>query len=610
MNRPSRFVFPVLALVLSAVGAGTLAFTRSPADDGRRAEAARGMVTSANALASEAGVAMLRAGGNAVDAAVATAFAIGVVEPQMSGLGGSGAALVWTAGEARPAYLDFYAAQPADAWRGHTEPEPAATAGQPAAPGPPPGAGRDPGDLRVVGVPGAVAGLLALHARFGTLSRQQVMAPAIRLAEDGFPVGKVLADFIASGEQKMKPFPAAVALFFPDARPLPPGAILRNAELAASLRRVSAEGRKGFDEGPTAGAIVAVLNAGRHPATARDLARYEPQWKRPLCTDYRGFTVLSAPPPQTGLQVLHTLELLEPFDLKALGLPTRSAAAFDVIASALRVGQTAARSNADPNWVAVPAAGTASAEFAATRRPLVGQRAAPTSVEPADPTPFDTVAPPGDCPLFDPYGPAVPIAGPSQPLAQAIDGQGARPVDAAGETTHVSVVDASGSAVAVTLTNSSVWGAGGFAAGFFLNDSGFRFTDRSIEAPSRSHWRIRTTTIAPTLVLKDGEVQMVIGAPGGGRIPTEIVQVMVNVLDHGLDPLDAVRLPRMFPSAANPRVQIEHGFAPQVLADVRAMGYDPVAESAGYARLYVIVRRGDAWVGVADPRHDGEPRGY
>lgn len=610
MNRPSRFVSLGLALVLSTVGAGALSLTQSVVDAGKRVEASRGMVTSANALASEAGVAMLRAGGNAVDAAVATAFAIGVVEPQMSGLGGSGAALVWTASEARPSYLDFYAAQPADAWRGHAEPEPAATPGQPVAPGPPPAAGREPGDLRIVGVPGAVAGLLALHARFGTLSREQVMAPAIRLAEDGFPVGKVLADFIASGEQKMKPFPAAVALFFPDGRPLPPGAILRNAELAASLRRVSAEGRHGFDAGLTAKAIVAVLNAGRHPATTGDLARYEPQWKRPLCTDYRGFTVLSAPPPQTGLQVLHTLELLEPFHLKTLGLPMRSAEAFDVMASALRVGQTAVRTNADPNWVAVPAAGTASAEFAATRRLLVGQRSAPPSIEPADPTPFDSVGPPGDCPLFDPYGPAVPISGPSQPLVEALDGRGAWSADATGETTHVSVVDASGNAVAITLTNSSVWGAGGFAAGFFLNDSGFRFTDRSIEAPSRSRWRIRTTTIAPTVVLKDGEVQLVIGAPGGGRIPTEIAQVMVYVLDHGLDPLDAVRLPRMFPSAANPRVQIEHGFTPQVLADVRAMGYDPVAESSGYARLYLIVRRAGVWVGVADPRHDGEPRGY
>ena len=139
----------------------------------------------------------------------------------------------------------------------------------------------------------------------------------------------------------------------------------------------------------------------------------------------------------------------------------------------------------------------------------------------------------------------------------------------------MSVVDKDGNAVSLTQTNSSVWGSGGFANGFFINDSGFRFTDANIDAPSRSKWRIRTTTISPTIVLQGGNVQMVVGAPGGGRIPTEIVQVMVYTLDYGMDPLDAVLMPRIFPSPQNPHVQLEHGFSPQLLRDVRAMGYDP-----------------------------------
>ena len=174
--------------------------------------------------------------------------------------------------------------------------------------------------------------------------------------------------------------------------------------------------------------------------------------------------------------------------------------------------------------------------------------------------------------------------------------------------TSVQIMD--GNAVALTITNSSVWGSGGFVDGFFLNNSGFRFTDENINAPSRSPWRIRNTTILPTIVLRGGDVQVVIGAPGGGRIPTEVLQVLVYVLDYGLDPLDAVRIPRIFPSAGNPQVQLEHGFEPELLRQVRAMGYRPVAESAGYARLYLIARRGNTWVGVADPRHDGQPRGY
>jgi gamma-glutamyltranspeptidase/glutathione hydrolase len=604
----SAFVLAAAGATMLAAGAqqaapGASRFASPPADEGKRIEAANGVVTSANGLASEAGLEILRAGGNAVDAAVATAFAIGVVEPQMSGLGGSGAAVVWMKREGKPAYLDFYAAQPADSWRGHTE----GPAQEPPEGQAPPR--REPGDLRVVGIPGNVAGLLTLHEKFGSLTRERVMAPAIRLAEEGFPVGLVLAGFIEEGAQKMKPFPKARALYFPDEKPLPPGATLRTPELAESLRRVAREGRRGFYEGPTADALVATLNAGKHPATLADLAGFQPQWKRPLCTDYRGRAILSAAPPQTGHQVLHTLELLEPFDLRTLGLPTRSAAAFDVLVSALRVGQTASRGNADPNWVAVPANGISSAGFAVERKALVGARTAAKAIEPADAQPFDQTRPAGECALYDPYGPAPAIPGPPGP-PQIAGGLGERADEDGGETTHMSVVDKDGNAVALTQTNSSVWGSGGFVAGFFLNDSGFRFTDATIDAPSRSRWRIRTTTIAPTIVLQRGRVEMVVGAPGGGRIPTEIVQVMVYTLDYGMDPLDAVRMPRIFPTPQNPRVQLEHGFPPELLREVRAMGYEPTPPAPGYARLYLIVRRGDVWVGVADTRHDGQPRGY
>lgn len=566
-------------------------FHVSPADEARRAVARDGMVSSANPLASEAGIAMLRAGGNAIDAAVATAFALGVVEPQMSGLGGSGAATVWLAGSSRSVYLDFYAAQPADAWRG----SPSLKAG--------PGDG--PRDLRGVGIPGEVAGLLALQEQHGTLSREEVLEPAIRLAVEGYPVGKILTDFIGAGEAKLKSSPRAMQLYFPGGKPLRPGTIVRNPELAESLRRISRDGARGFYEGPTAEVMVSTLKAGGHPATLRDFAAYAPQSKGPLCTEYRGHTVLSAPPPQTGMRVLHTLELLEGFDLRALGLPTRSAAAFDVLTSALRVGQAGASGNGDPNWTAVPARGISSDAFAATRRSLVGTGKVAPEIPRADAAGFESAALPASCRALM----TSPISAPEEtPMASAADEDSSD--DTSGETTHLSVVDSAGNAVALTVTNSSVWGSGAFAAGFFLNDSGFRFTEKNIEDPSRSRWRIRTTTIAPTIVLKDGSVRMVIGAPGAGRIPTEIVQVMVYTLDYQLDPLDAVRMPRIFATAGNPQVQVEHGFTPELLRDVRAMGYDPVTESSGYARLYMVVRQGDRWIGVADTRHDGQPRGY
>lgn len=612
-------VAALIVAVVAVAGAGgqapgTSRFTTPPADAGRRIEGANGVVASANALASEAGIAVLQAGGNAVDAAVAAAFAIGVVEPQMSGLGGGGVANVWLQRERRSVFLDFYAAQPADAWRGHTEPASAQPAGGVApgqAPAGPPA--RKPGDLRVVAIPGEVAGLLTLHEKHGTLPLATVMGPAIELAENGFPVGQILAAFIAESEAKLKPFPEGYALLFPGGKPLQPGEVLRNQALAESLRRIAKDGRRGFDEGPTADALIAALNAGGHPARFQDLRAFEPQWRRPVCTDYRGHTVLSAPPPESGMQVLHALEMLEPFDLKGMGLPTQSAAAFDAIVTAMRAGQSASRANGDPNWVEVPARGIVSAEFAATRRALVGAPKAPSTIEPADAKPFDKATPPGACGLYDPYPPAAPIVpgGPALPAPFPADGVAAEDGrQDQGETTHLSVVDKDGNAVALTQTNSSVWGSGGFTAGFFLNDSGFRFSDQTINAPSTSRWRIRQTTISPTIVLKGPNVDLVIGAPGGGRIPTEVLQVMVYILDYGLDPLDAVQMPRLFPSPGNTRVQLAHGFSPQLLREIRERGYEPLAESAGYARLYLVKRVGQAWVGVSDPRHDGQPRAY
>ncbi len=557
-----------------------------PTDHSRRVVAPHGAVSSANALASEAGLEILRAGGNAIDAAVATAFAIGVVEPQMSGLGGSGVAVVWLARERKAYDLDFYAANNAESFRGHTAER------------------YPPGDLRVVGIPGDVAGLLTLHERFGKLPRARVMAPAIRLAEEGFPVGQVLAGMIASDSAKLSRSPAAFAHFWPNGHPISAGTLLRNEELAASLRAISAGGAATFYNGEIAQRVLAVLNAGGHPTRAVDLAQYRTRWLRPLCAEYRGHAVLSAAPPQTGLQVLHTLELLRPFDLRSLGLPTASARAFDVLTSALRVGQADARQNDDPDWAPVPAAGVVSAEFAASRVSLVGTGTATDSIRLVSAAAFDTAAAPAVCKPFEPYGPASPMPAVSGAKVPGGDGE-----TGGAETTHMSIVDAEGNAVALTQTNSSVFGSGAWVAGFFLNDSGSRFTEQTAASP-RSPWRTRTTTIAPTLVMDGDRVRMVIGAPGSGRIPTEIVQVMVYILDYGMDPLAAVRMPRIFPAANNRRVQLEHGFAPALLRQIQAMGYDVAPPSPEYARLYLIARGPGGWIAVADPRHDGEPRGY
>ena len=590
MKRFSLFVSLFACTILGACssgGAPAPAPTLAP-DLGRRLVAEHGVVTSAHPLASEAGAEMLRRGGNAVDAAVATAFAVGVVEPEMSGVGGGGAMLIWLQREQRAEFLDFYPAQPVASFR-----RVRAIRADSASP------------LRIVGIPGNVAGLLAAHGRYGSLPRAEVMAPAIRLAEEGFPFYQILSEMVRVDSADLTRDPVARSMFWPRGNPFVVGDRFRNPELAATLRRISDEGAKGFYEGETARRLMARLNEGGHPGTLEDLAAYAPNWRRPLCTVYRGRAVLSAPPPQGGMQVLQSLKALEPFDLTRLGLPTRSAVAFDVFASAMRAGQQMSRFNDDPRWVPIPARGLVSSGYAAKWQSDVGVKRALDSLSTPDPRPFDGGAVPSACMPHSPFSGASAIATDGSMNATP------RPNDAGGETTHISVVDAQGNAVAVTVTNSTVFGSGVAVGGFFLNDSGIRFFRADdLDRPGTPAWRTRQTTIAPTIVLDGDRVKMVVGSPGGGRIPLAMMQTMSYVLDYHLDPLEALRMSRIYPQRVGRQVELEGEFDPEALGGVRAMGYQPTAQSFGYARLYLIVREGNRWVGAADPRHDGQVRGY
>lgn len=572
-----------VALFFTACGhpAGPAA-TLAP-DVGKRIVAEHGVVASAHPLASEAGLAVLQQGGNAVDAAVATAFAIGVVEPQMSGLGGSGAMLVWIQEARRADYLDFYASQPIASFR---------AAGV---------AGRDStAPLRVVGVPGLVAGLLAAQERFGRLTRAQVLAPVVRLAEVGFPMYPVLRSMIERDTADLRRDSVAAALYLSGGRPPGLGEQVANPALARALLQIAADGPAAFYRGQIARDVVARMNAGGHPVRLEDFSQYQPTWKRPLCAVHDRRVLLSAPPPEGGMQMLATVRLLDPAAAAEYGLPSRDPRAFDLFASAMRVGQTTNRANYDPRWVPVPARGTISDRFTRQRQSEVGTGRAAASIAPVDASPFDGDAAPEACRAFDPYGAAPPVtAGPP-------DDEGPAP----GETTHISVVDDEGNAVAVTVTNSSVFGSGTMVDGFFLNNSGANVTQEALDRPNAPAWLTRITTIAPTVVLRDGSVEMVVGSPGGGLIPLAIAQTIWYVLDYDLDPLAAVRMPRISPSAASPNVAVEDGIDPAVLAGARAMGYQPVPSGFEYARIYLVVRRSGKWIGVADPRHDGQVRGY
>lgn len=548
---------------------------------GQRGVATHGMVTAAHPLASEAGIEMLRRGGNAVDAAVAAGFVIGVVEPMMSGIGGSGSMLIWDADRGRAEYLDFYASAPAGAY---------------------PGMDIRKHPARLVAVPGAVKGLLEAHERFGVLSREEVMAPAIRLAREGFPVSPLLARTIADDSIKLTRPGRAQEIFWPDMRPLRAGELLVQPELAATLERISHQGARGFYEGPVADEIVRVLAEGENPITTDDLVDYEPIWRRPVCGTFRGHVVLSSPPPQGGMQVVETLHLLDRSNLADEGWPVTEVAAFHTLASALRIGIADRQTFlGDPERSAIPAAGLTSPEYANERMiPAV----VPDRVTAGDPWDEDALPPSEACAPFDPVGPA---SGPRSAAGSA--GSDTR----GGETTHLSVVDSHGNAVALTLTQGAYFGSGIWAAGTFLNNAMSIFSSAD-KGPNQIRPGARpTSTTTPTILLRDGEVQMVVGSPGGGRIPPAVVQSIVYVLEYGLDPLDALRMPRMQPQASTRKVELEQGFTGAVLGEANAMDYEievypPL--SLYFGGVHLIVRRDGQWIGAADPRRDGQVRGY
>ncbi len=584
---PSRRLVVTLAVLAAACTPSRVAPTLAP-DSGKRLVAQHGMVASANPYASDAGLEMLRQGGNAVDAAVAAAFAVGVVEPMMSGLGAGGGMLIWLQDSSRSEYVDFYATAGADPdtalkhYRGSRV------------------------TARGAAIPGAVAGLLDAQARYGKLPRSAVLAPAIRLAGEGFPVHSLLARVVDEDSAKLAASPGASRIFLPGGHPIAPGATLVQSELAATLRTISDQGPAGFYEGGVASEIVKALHEGGNPITAQDLAAFQPRWRRPLCAEYHGRTVLSAPPPQSGMQVLEALNLLAPYDMPKLGLPSRSPEAFRVLTGALRV--SVADRNAyvgDPTFAPVPAAGLVSPSYARERASLISSEPVPDTILAGNPWSADSSAPSADCARFQPFGPSK-----IQPRVAATT----RDRDDAGysETTHLSAVDAQGNAVALTYTNGLFFGSGTWVAGTFLNSAMFNFSRDDSSANARGPHHVPSSTISPTIVLHDGRAELVVGSPGSAAIPPAVVESIIYTLDYGLDPMAALRMPRVIPTRTK-SVRLEGGFSPEVVAEAHRLGYDlqltPPIELA-FGGVHLIARIGDEWVGAADPRRDGEVRGY
>ncbi|MCX6549393.1 MAG: gamma-glutamyltransferase [Acidobacteria bacterium] len=532
---------------------------------GQAPSAEHGMVASNCALATEAGVEILKAGGNAVDASVAVGFALAVAYPEAGNLGGGGYAVVRTS-DGRSAAIDYRETAPAQASRDMFI-----------------GPGGKPTEASLVGhrasgVPGSVAGLLALLEKHGTLPRARVMAPAIRLARKGFVVDEIFRTSIGQNAALIKRF-AGRELFLPNGTPPDVGTRIVQADLASTLERVAKLGPAGFYSGPVAAAVEAEMTRGNGTITAADLATYKPVWRTPIASTYRGYGLIAMPPSSSGgITLVETLNILETWTDIA---PWGSAQALHRLTSAFQrafVDRNATLG--DPDFVTLPLARMASKEYARQLRAgIAADRATPTR----------TLAP-------------VPREG--------------------RETTNYVVVDRWGSAVATTTTINSLYGSGVWVpgAGFFLNNEMDDFAVQpgtpnqfglvQGESNAIAPGRRMLSAMAPTIVLdRNGQVLMLVGGRGGPRIITAVVQAIVNVIDYRMSLADAVGAPRIHHQALPDMIDYEKGGVPADIVDaLKAMGY--ATQPGGTGSLTAIKRVATGWEGLFDPRKHGLAGGY
>ncbi|MBK7831926.1 MAG: gamma-glutamyltransferase [Gemmatimonadetes bacterium] len=585
-RRASRRASLLAALALGACARPTLSTDDLSPAYGKRVEGSRGMVAASHPDAAAAGAEILRAGGNAADAAVATAFALSVTDISQTGLGGGGALTFYDARRQKAEHLSFYPRTGGDSAWAKVDTGAAAA--------------RAPG--RAAAVPGMVAGLLETQRRFGRLSRVQVMAPAIRLARDGFVVSPLLSRTIASSRAKLNAYPAARAIFLPDSEPLRPGALLVQPALAATLEGIAAGGAEAFYKGAIAEQLARDVQARGGLITAHDMSRYPVAEMIPLCAAWRGFTVLSAPPPMGGSAVLEMLQMAEATGITSAGGFTDRPAAVTSLAGVIRTAQAdAGWWRGDPQVMAVPARGVASAEYARDRAQVA---AGPVvdSVKRGDAWTHDAAALPAACASY-------PYASATRPASNAGSSHDADAPndDGTSFTSHLSVVDAEGNAVSATTTVGVLFGSGVYTGGFFLNSSA-----ANLDARTRGPNRYANSTMSPTLVLDGGKVRLVIGAAGSQYIQPAIAQVTVRILAFNEDPGRAITAPRIQTSVGRREVEVEPGFSSEVYAALVAAGYRPasrVADIAFGGVHGVYVRRDGMRIGIADPRRDGVARG-
>lgn len=528
--------------------------------------AAHAMVASDAPLASAAGVAILKRGGNAVDAAVAVGFALAVVYPEAGNVGGGGYMLIHMA-DGRSAALDYREVAPLAATRDmYLDASGKLT-------------NKSVVGALASGVPGAVAGLAEALSKYGTMSLPQVMAPAIRYAEEGFVVDDALAGSLHNNRELIRKS-AGASIFLPGGAPAPAGTVIRQPELATVLRAIAMSGRNAFYQGRIAEAWTRELHDAGGIITLEDLQRYRPVWREPIQSTYRGYTLLTMPPSSSGgVTITETLNILEGFAVLPPFGGTRWA---HVLGSAYQRAFIDRNAKlADPAFVKVPVDELTDKQYAAKLRATIGiDRATPTAT----------------------------IGGTMREGMQ---------------TTHYSVVDKRGNAVATTTTLNNLYGSGVYvkSGGFYLNDEMDDFAAQpgkpnmfglvQGEANAIQPGKRMLSAMSPTIVLdRSGSLLLVVGSRGGPRIITSTSQVVLNVLDYRMTLADAMSAPRLHHQALPDSLFIERdGVTPAVADSLRAMGYG-VATARGIGLVNAVMRVRGGYEGVSDPRGSGRPVGY
>ncbi|WP_145553720.1 gamma-glutamyltransferase [Yersinia bercovieri] len=546
----------VLALLVS----GTLHAASTPA-----VEAKNGMVVTSQYLASQVGTDILKMGGNAIDAAVAVGYAQAVVNPCCGNIGGGGFMTIHLA-DGTDTFINFRETAPAAASadmyldKGGKVTKDASLYGYLAA-----------------GVPGTVLGMDSAQKRYGKLTRQQVMAPAIKLAREGFVLTRADTDILDTTVKRFRQDPESARIFLrKDGEALQPGDRLIQTDLADTLSAISQRGADAFYQGKIPQAVEAAAKKGGGILTAADFANYKITETAPITCSYRGYKFVSSPPPSSGgVTLCETLNVLEGYDLKSMGF--NSAAYIHTLTEAMRHAYMDRNTFlGDPEFVKNPIDRLLSKSYAADiRKQIIANQATP-SVE----------VQPGMQPHEKP------------------------------ETTHYSIVDHEGNAVSTTYTVNGRFGAVVIApgTGFFLNDEMDDFTVKVGEQNMYGLVQGATNSIAPgkrplssmspTLVTKDGKTFMVLGSPGGSRIITITLQTALNVIDHGMAPQEAVDAPRIHHQWLPDEVYYEQrGVSADTLNLLKNMGYKMVEQNPWGATELILV--GLAGVEGVSPANSG-----